>query len=97
MPRRAVHASVGGRSGERSYSSDEMEEEAELPPTNPGASEQELPDQSGPGRRFRWSVLVLSALASAGAVAAVGSVCALAYPVLKGAQHGRALASYQIK
>lgn len=93
MPTRALRASVGGRSGERSYSSDEMEEEAELPPKNPGASVREPPDQSGPGRRYRSPVLVLSALASVGAVAALGSVCALLYLILKGAQPGRALAS----
>lgn len=82
MPRSAIRASVGGRSAERSYSSDEMEE-AERPPSNPGASVREPADRDGPGRRCRWSVLVLSALASVGAVAAAGCVCALLYPILK--------------
>lgn len=96
MPRSAIRASVGGRSAERSYSSDEMEE-AERPPANPGASVREPADRDGPGRRCRWSVLVLSALASVGAVAVAGCVCALLYPILKGAQPGRTLAYCQTK
>lgn len=45
----------------------------------------EAPDEStvrkGPKR---WSVVVLSAVGSAAAVAAVGCFCALVYPILKG-------------
>lgn len=62
----------------RSYSSDELEE---VEPVNRGVSVQQLPPREGPRL---WSVFLLSALASAAAVAAVGGVCALVYPILKG-------------
>lgn len=62
----------------RSYSSDEMEE---VQPVNRGVSVQQLALREGPRL---WSVFLLSALASAAAVAAVGGVCALVYPIVKG-------------
>lgn len=78
MPRSVKYAGTGKESLARSYSSDEMEE---VQPVNRGVSVQQLPPREGPRL---WSVFLLSALASAAAVAAVGGVCALVYPILKG-------------
>ncbi|XP_059184067.1 ADP-ribosylation factor-like protein 6-interacting protein 6 [Centropristis striata] len=58
----------------RSYSSEEPEEAA------PGRT---VMSSEGAGGRTRWLVVLLSALFSAGVVAAVGCVCALIYPILK--------------
>lgn len=57
----------------------------------------EAPDEStvrkGPKQ---WSVVVLSAVGSAAAVAAVGCFCALVYPILKG-KRARELSIYEAK
>lgn len=78
MPRSVKYAGLGKESLARSYSSDEMEE---VQPVNRGVSVQQLAPREGPRL---LSVFLLSALASSAVVAAVGGVCALVYPILKG-------------
>ncbi|KAI3365911.1 hypothetical protein L3Q82_000728 [Scortum barcoo] len=86
MPRRAVRDTFG-----RSFSSEDSDHPEALPVSpggtvrsgdGPGGGAGRPPtDRSDPRP---WSVVVLSVLCAAGAVAAAGSFCALIYPILKG-------------
>ncbi|XP_044044340.1 ADP-ribosylation factor-like protein 6-interacting protein 6 isoform X2 [Siniperca chuatsi] len=91
MPRAATDMDVIRESFGRSYSSEDMEH-AESHSWRPGVT---VISREGPGGSARrpftnqngpkpWSVVVLSVMGSAVAVAAVGCFCALIYPILKG-------------
>ncbi|XP_044044339.1 ADP-ribosylation factor-like protein 6-interacting protein 6 isoform X1 [Siniperca chuatsi] len=90
MPRAATDMDVIRESFGRSYSSEDMEH-AESHSWRPGVT---VISREGPGGSARrpftnqngpkpWSVVVLSVMGSAVAVAAVGCFCALIYPILK--------------
>lgn len=93
MPKRATHVGVLRQSFGRSYSSEEMEHNIKEPHSVSlgGAVVSGGGHGESTGRPFAsrkgpklWSVVALSALGSAAAVAAVGCFCALIYPILKG-------------
>lgn len=91
MPRSATDRDGARESFSRPYSSEDMEH-PESRSVTPGVT---ITAREGPGgtagRPFTdrrdpkpWSVVVLSVMGSALAVAAVGCFCALIYPILKG-------------
>ncbi|TKS74080.1 ADP-ribosylation factor-like protein 6-interacting protein 6 [Collichthys lucidus] len=74
---------TGGHGGgvSRSYSSKDMDDTEPASVRGRGLTGRPFTDRTGPKH---WSVVVLSVVCSAVAVAAVGCLCALIYPILKG-------------
>lgn len=74
---------TGGDGGgvSRSYSSEDMDDTEPASVRGGGLTGRPFTDRTGPKH---WSVVVLSVVCSAVAVAAVGCLCALIYPILKG-------------
>lgn len=93
MPRSTTARDVSRQRFGRSYSSEDITlEPTDSPPVSPVVSSMSGeghggsaggPSSTREGPRL-WSVVVLSALGSAAAVAAVGCFCALIYPILRG-------------
>lgn len=86
MPKSATRVGVLRQSFGRSYSSEEMEHDIKGPRSvSLGGYDESAgrPFASRKGPKL-WSVVALSALGSAAAVAVVGCFCALVYPILKG-------------